>query len=334
MNDREWKPDILGPGYRQHVLDLGTDPDGEGTVEAVLVRREPLDAEPARGAVLYVHGFSDYFFQTHLADFFAARGLRFYALDLRKCGRARRPGQTAHYVSDLACYDAELNAALAIVTEAHPGEPVILAAHSTGGLVVPLWLHRRRLAGTSGPLAGVVLNSPWLDLQGNWLLRGPVTQLVHLRASRQPFGVIKVRPGVYGKTLHVTATGEWEFDTDLKPLAGFPVTLGWMSAIRRGQASVHHGIETGVPTLVLRSDKSGTARTYSPACDRCDLVIDTLQTGRWAHHLGSQVTDVPVADARHDVFLSLPEPRTRAYAALAPWLEESTGAWAGAAPAG
>ena len=42
--------------------------------------------------MLYVHGFSDYFFQTALADFFAARGLAFYALDLRKSGRARRPG--------------------------------------------------------------------------------------------------------------------------------------------------------------------------------------------------------------------------------------------------
>jgi alpha-beta hydrolase superfamily lysophospholipase len=323
MNEREWKPDPLGPGYRQHIIDLGTDPDGEGTVEAVLVRREPQAAETARGAVLYVHGFTDYFFQTQLADFFAARGLQFYALELRKCGRARHPAHTAHYVSDLAYYDAELDAALAIVTEAHPGEPVILAAHSTGGLVVPLWLHRRRLAGTSGPVAGVVLNSPWLDLQGNWLLRGPVTRVVHLRAKRRPFSVIKVRPGIYGQTLHVTGTGEWEYDTDLKPLAGFPVTLGWMSAIRRAQASIHRGVETGVPTLVLRSDKSGTAHQYSPSADRCDLVIDTRQTGRWAGQLGRRVTDAPINDARHDVFLSLPEPRARAYATLATWLTDT-----------
>ena len=325
MNDLDWKPDLLGAGYRQQVIDLGPDPDGEGTVEAVLVRREPLAAETARGAVLYVHGFSDYFFQTQLADFFAARGLRFYALDLRKCGRARQPGQTAHYVSDLARYDAELDAALAIITRAHPGEQVVLAAHSTGGLVVPLWLDRRRRAGNSDPVTGVVLNSPWLDLQGNWLLRGPATSVVHLRAKTRPFAVIKVRPGVYGRTLHVTGTGEWEFDTDLKPLTGFPVTLGWMSAIRRAQATVHQGIETGAPTLVLRSDQSGTAHEYAPSCDRCDLVIDTRQTGRWASRLGRLVTDVPVRDARHDVFLSLPESRTRAYAALADWLTETTG---------
>src|ERR1700678_1390400 len=172
-----WEPDILGEGYSRHELDLGTDPEVEGSITAVLVRREPAADEVTRGVVLYVHGFSDYFFQTELADTFARRGLAFYALDLRKCGRARKPGQTAHYVSDLALYDEELDRALEIVTAAHPGAPVVLAAHSTGGLAVPMWRNRRRLAGTAHPAASVAvlaLNSPWLDLQGGKILRGPV----------------------------------------------------------------------------------------------------------------------------------------------------------------
>ena len=64
MADIQWQPDILGDGYTQTVLELGTDPDGEGQIAAVLVRRDPRDGEVAEGAVLYVHGFSDYFFQT------------------------------------------------------------------------------------------------------------------------------------------------------------------------------------------------------------------------------------------------------------------------------
>jgi len=324
MSDIDWQPDILGAGYEQHVFDLGPDPDGEGAVEAVLVRRTPPPGEAARGAVLYVHGFTDYFFQTDLADFFAARGLRFYALDLRKCGRARRPGQTAHYVSDLARYDEELDQALSVVTQENPGLPVIAAAHSTGGLIVPLWLYRHRMAGDSSTrsVAGAVLNSPWLDLQVSWMVRGPLTQVVRLRAKTRPLAPIKVRPGVYGQTLHVSGTGEWEYDTELKPLLGFPVTVGWMAAVRQGHALVHHGIETGVPVLVLRSDKSLTAAEYSPACDRCDLVLNTKQIGRWARSLGRQVTDEVVADARHDVFLSVPEARKRAYAALGAWLDQ------------
>ncbi len=323
MVDVDWKPDILGSGYSQFVLDLGPDPDGEGAVEAVLVRREPSTGEvpPAQalGAVLYVHGFTDYFFQRELADFFAARGLQFYALDLRKCGRARKPGQTAHYVSDLALYDEELDRALEIVTAAHPGAPVVLAAHSTGGLIVPLWLNRRRLAGHPATgVAAVVLNSPWLDLQGDKMLRGPVTQLLRVLSKVRPFLVIKVRPGPYGRTLHVSGAGEWDYDLELKPLGGFPVTVGWLNAIRRAQARVHRGIETGVPTLVLRSSES---RPSAETSDRADIVIDTAHIAQWAPSLGRQVTDVPVKDARHDVFLSLPEVRATAYSSLADWLD-------------
>ena len=53
---------------------------------ATLVRLRA--AAPTRRAVLYLHGFVDYFFQTHLAEFFTERGYDFYALDLRKYGRS------------------------------------------------------------------------------------------------------------------------------------------------------------------------------------------------------------------------------------------------------
>ncbi len=35
-------------------------------------------------AVLYIHGFIDYFFQTEMAEQFNQHGYDFYALDLRK----------------------------------------------------------------------------------------------------------------------------------------------------------------------------------------------------------------------------------------------------------
>ena len=59
-------------------------------------------------AVLYVHGWNDYFFQIHLSDFWADRGFDFYALDLRRYGRSLRRGQLPGFISDLDEYDAEL----------------------------------------------------------------------------------------------------------------------------------------------------------------------------------------------------------------------------------
>ncbi|GAB6898337.1 alpha/beta hydrolase [Kineosporia succinea] len=310
-----WTEDLLGDGYERRTLELGPDPDGEGRVTAVLVRRTP-PAE-VRGAVLYVHGFSDYFFQTAMADFFTERGFAFHALDLRKCGRARVPGQTAHYAADLSRYDVELDQSLALIAQEHPGTPVTLVAHSTGGLILPLYLHRRR----PPQVKGLVLNSPWFDMQGRPWVRGPGTWLIRAVAKTSPLRVFAVGPSPYGGTLHISGTGEWDFDLALKPLNGFPATAGWLNAIRRGHARLHRGLDIGVPSLVLRSDKSDFTPVYSEASDRADGVLDVRQIARWAGCLGGETTVVPIEDARHDVFLSLPDVRVKAYDVVADWLD-------------
>ncbi|HWV79379.1 MAG TPA: alpha/beta hydrolase, partial [Isoptericola sp.] len=99
-----WRPDVL-PGFEQRTLPL--EPDFEGDVVATLVRRAPEpgaeDAAPDAGIdVVYVHGWVDYFFQTHLAAFWERQGARFYALDLRKYGRSLREHQTPGFVTALA----------------------------------------------------------------------------------------------------------------------------------------------------------------------------------------------------------------------------------------
>jgi alpha-beta hydrolase superfamily lysophospholipase len=322
MSAVEWSADVLGEGYQQTTLELGADPDGEGEVAAVAVRRKPRAEEPVRGAVLYLHGFSDYFFQTGLADFFATRGFAFYALDLRKSGRARRPGQTPHFVSDLSQYDAELDRTLALIAADHSGLPVTVVAHSTGGLIAPLYLDRKRRAGRPTPVAGLVLNSPWFDLQGKPLLRGPGTWMLRGLGRVKPFRVFKLAPSIYGQTLHLSGGGEWDFDLVLKPLEGFPVTAGWLNAVRRGHAQLHRGLDVGVPSLVLRSDKTIFEPGVTTDPDRSDGVLDVHQIARWAGCLGNEVSVVPIPDARHDVWLSLPEVRERAYGALDGWLEQ------------
>ena len=318
----DWTPDELGDGYEQHTIALGDDPDGEGQIEATLVRRVP--GETCDAAVLYVHGFSDYFFQKELAEFFAERGFAFYALDLRKCGRSRREGQTGHYVSDLRLYDAELEQSLQIIREETGGKPVVLSAHSTGGLILPLWLDRlnRRPGGTRGAgIVGLVLNSPWFDLQGPAWMRTIGTQAIAGMARLKPKTFLRLpHTDAYGSSLHVSAHGEWDFNTAFKPLEGFPVSYGWLTAVRRGHAALHKGLDVGVPSLVLRSTRTTFATKYSARIDDADAVLDVRQIARWAGCLGDAVSVVPIEGARHDVFISKDEPRKAAYAAVDAWL--------------
>ena len=151
-------------------------------------------------------------------------------------------------------------------------------------------------------------------------MRGPVTWAAArpLEGPAVPAAGGRREITVYGDSLHRSVNGEWDFDLDLKPLAGFPVTVGWLNAVRRGHARLHRGLDVGVPSLVLRSDKTHYSKTYSDATDRADTVLDVRQIARWAGCLGNEVTSVPIADARHDVFLSLPRPRREAYGGSTP----------------
>lgn len=331
--DESWQPDVLGADYQQRVLPLGADPDGEGDVVATLVRYRPERTAPetpvedaagtATPAVLYLHGFTDYFFQQHVAEHFAARGHRFYALDLRKCGRSLRDGQSPHFVTDLAFYDAELDEALRIV-RAETGAPVLLVAHSTGGLILPLWLDRlnTRRGSRAAGVAGLVLNSPWFDLQGPSYYRTVGTPLIDvLGRFRKTAALPAAEITAYGDSLHHTVSGEWDYNLDWKPLSGFPVRFGWLRAIRRGHAQLHRGLDIGVPALILRSRLTKFVRKYGPSVDVADAVLDVRQIQRWAGCLGDRTNIVPIEGARHDVFLSAAEPRAAAFAELDRWLD-------------
>jgi alpha-beta hydrolase superfamily lysophospholipase len=303
-------PDVLGPPYTAETIALPDDEEGE--VVATLVRR-PAGRRTTR-AVLHVHGFADYFFQTAYAEWWTERGYDFYALDLRKYGRSIRPHQTPNYVADLHDYFPELDQAWSRVTDGH-GE-VVLSGHSTGGLTVPLWAQSRR-----PDARGIALNSPWFDLQGKAWVRVALTPVVQQLARRQPKRVIpRTVTGLYARSLHHEHEGEWEFDLAWKPLESWPAYAGWLAAIRRGHAELHQGLDLGFPALVLASAASAAPTEMGEHVHTHDIVLDVDQIRRWSPALGHHVTYVGIEGARHDVFLSRDVARKRAFDELGRWL--------------
>jgi alpha-beta hydrolase superfamily lysophospholipase len=322
-------PDVL-PGFWQHTITLGQDPDGEGDLVATLVRRgDGGTAGRAEHAVLALHGYTDYFFHTELAERFAERGFAFYAMDLHKCGRSRHDGQTPHFTTDLAHYDTELVRALEIIAADTEGARVCLYGHSAGGLIVTLFCDRLRQRDglATHNVGGLILNSPFFDLHGPAILRTAPTSaaLLALARLRKLTVIRKPTQGGYGTSLHRDYGGEFDYNLDWKPLGGFPVTFGWINAIRRGQARLHRGLDVGVPNLILRSDHSVTESPDPAAIQRGDAVLDVGQIARWAGCVGDRSTIVPITDAKHDVFLSLADSRAAAYHELNGWLDDYLG---------
>ena len=252
--------DLLGHPYEQRTLHLGR--DEEGPVVATLVRRPAGTA--TRRAVLWIHGWSDYFFQTHVGDWFAARGFTFYALDLRKYGRSLRPYQTPNFCHSLAEYLPELDEAARIIRSEDGHDRLLVVAHSTGALTSALWVHRHaaRRAG-AGPVDAMILNSPFFDLGLAQPLRRPAGHLVDRVGRRHPYRILpRPRSAVYGHSLHVDFGGEWAYDLSWKPVGGFPVRFGWLAAVRAGHRRLHAGLAIDVPVLVACATRSYRGRRW------------------------------------------------------------------------
>ncbi|MBA8815348.1 alpha-beta hydrolase superfamily lysophospholipase [Microbacterium halimionae] len=314
-----WAPDVLGSGFEQHTLTL--EPDDEGDVVATLVRHlpNPLTAwnKPLRNVdVLYLHGWSDYFFQREEAAFFADLGAHFYALDLRKYGRSLRDGQTPGYVTDLATYDEDIDAALAAIGQGRDASrTLMLVGHSTGGLTLTLWAARHPAVA-----AAIVLNSPWLELQIGAFARAALAPLVGARARHEPRGAQPVVDlGFYTRAqreLGVLPEGP----TAWRPERGFPTHPGWLNAVILGHAAIAEGVDVGCPALVMLSTRSTPPVRWAPAMTSSDSVLVVDDIARASLKIGRLVTIARVKDAIHDVFLSAPGPRAHAYALLHNWV--------------
>lgn len=307
---KEWRRDLLGAGFQAVDIELGADPQGEGDVRATVVRYLPDPANPPAGfegrtAVVWVHGMTDYFFQEHVARRLHAEGYAFYAVDLRKCGRAHRPGQSWHDARDMADYEPDLDAAAALLLGRHPR--VVPLAHSTGGLIVPLWLRslKRREPALAARVAGLVLNSPWLDLQFSEPTRSAARALAKGAGRLKPGLVLPMKESsCYADTLHVSRHGEWDYALELKPPGGAAKRAGWLRAVIAGQDRVREGLGLDVPILTLCSERSILRRPYSADSHEADTVLDVEQITAAAPKLGPHSAIRRIPGALHDVFLS------------------------------
>lgn len=320
-----WSPDVLGPCFQQRTLPLPD--DDEGAVVATLVRYAPESPEPLRPAraILFLHGWSDYFYQRHVAEFWHSLGAAFYALDLRKYGRSLRSHQTPGYVDDLAVYDGDLDAALAAVHEdLGQHAAVMVMAHSTGGLIAALWANRH-----PGRLRGLILNSPWLELTGSSPLRTVSAPAIRQLARVQPKAPIPlIDPGYYARTLTDRDDATWTINPSWRPTPSFPVRPGWLRAIIAGHARVAGGLRIDTPILVACAGRSLFAPRWTEEMRRADIVLDADLLARRAPRLGDVVTVVRVPDGMHDLTVSLEPARSRFFAEVTRW----TGAYGWSRP--
>lgn len=305
----QWQRDTELAGFEMAAIEAGE-------YTATLIRATHNPPRPRR-AVLYIHGFTDYFFQTHMAAAYRAEGYAFYAIDLHRYGRSLTAGDKPNFCRDVTEYYAELDAAIGLI-KATGAEQLVVNGHSTGALIASLYAHEGRERKT---LDALFLNSPFFAFPVYGLEKWLLGAAVKLGSTFPHLAVKRGMPSLYAKTLLREFNGEWEYNKRLKPPQGFPLYAGWIRAIVTAQERLQQGLAISCPVLVMHSARSLRALTWTDEATRADIVLDVGDMRRYGPGLGSRVTLAEIDGGLHDLVLSAPAVRREVFHRLFDWLE-------------
>lgn len=315
---REWKQDILGDGFESTVIDQGE--DYAGPVVSTVIRHKSDCPQSARRAILYVHGYNDYFFQDEMARRFADSCWNFYAVDLRKYGRSILPDNKRFQARDMREYFADIDSALSVMRE-DGIEEVALMGHSTGGLTTSLYMAEK----PDTIVKTLILNSPFLDWNQSKLNRNVLIPAMEEVAAIAP--QLEISQGdnnSYSHSLLSRYNGEWDYNTDWKLEHSQNVETSWLRAIDEAQSVLQDAIApVKVPVLLMHSDKSSHPKSWNEECNRTDVVLDVDDISRVGRKLSANVTEATVKGGIHDLMLSSEPVRNAVYSTVAGWLDRT-----------
>lgn len=308
-----WQPDHLGKGFEMTYMPQPD--DYSGPVRSTLVRLK-AESDPGK-AVLYVHGFSDYFLQDEMARMFVDAGYTFYAVDLRKYGRSLLPGQRMFQVRDIHEYFADINSAIDIMQAEGIGE-IILLGHSTGGLTTSLYMSEH----PSPLIKALILNSPFLDWNLPPLLRNVAMPVVSMLGRFMPNVRVRQKPDSrYAETLAAEHGGEWHYRRDWKPDILPNPDMGWVRAIHTAQQRLRRG-RIRVPVLLMHSADSVRKGDQKKKYYEADAILDVNAISRYGRRLSDNVTEETFPGGLHDLALSRKNIREKVYRAMLDWLKQ------------
>lgn len=311
-----WVADPLLGKSGYEVETVNQPDDYSGKVVSTVIRRLPEGKKP-RKAVLYVHGYNDYFFQDSMGREFNDSGYGFYAVDLRKYGRSLLPGQHRYEVRDMAEYFADIDSAISRMRRDSVTD-IVLMGHSTGGLITSLYME----SAPAPEIKTLILNSPFLDWNFTGFMRKAVIPLAAAAGKWLPDVYMSQGDDTaYGESLLKSLHGEWEFDTTLKLIHPAPISLGWVRAIDRGHKQlVENGRAIKVPVYLMRSRRSVYPDGWSPLASSGDAVLNVDSISARGRRMGYNVTEAIVDSGLHDLVLSRPRVRRAVYESMFRWL--------------
>ncbi|WP_158976732.1 alpha/beta hydrolase [Cellulophaga sp. L1A9] len=313
FKNNNYTSDLLGNGFEKLILHFPD--DYEGKVIATLIRK--CAEKDSQKAILYIHGFNDYFFQKEMAQKFNDQGYNFYALDLRKYGRSYLSHQKFNNVRSIREYDEELNLALQIIKSENNNQ-VLLMGHSNGGLITTNFAMNHL---NSTLFHGLIGNSPFYEFNLNYLERSIGIPILSFLGKYFPDTPISGGFSEnYGYSLQKDKHGEWDYSLIWKPYNIQKVNLGFIRAIHKAQKNCRQKQILAVPTLILHSSQTISEKHWSDKFKEGDAVLNIHHIKKYAHKLQGKVTVTEIKNGLHDLILSKKPIREKVYKVIFDWI--------------
>ncbi len=274
----------------------------------------------SKKAVLYIHGFNDYFFNKEFASNFLKQGYSFFAIDLHNYGKNMTKDTKRYYFEDVKEFYPEISQAINIMRNEYKIENITLYGISQGGLIAALFENDNKMVNQ------LILDSPFFDFHFNWFLENMALPVVAKIGSYFPEFVLKSdEVNIFGKTIHKDFDGEWDIDMELKAIkTNAPIYLGWLNATYQAQKRLQNGLDIKVPSLILYSNKSVSEQSNKKYHHNTDIVLDVKDMKKYSNMLSkdrSLITKQEVPNAMHGVLISTKPVRNKAYKTIFEWLE-------------
>ena len=321
--------DLLGANFRARTFSFAGNKSTNASNQVHTTLVNHIGRPRTTKAILYIHGYTDYFFQAGLAEFFIKLGYRFYAVDMQNYGRSIRPFALPTSCESISQYSQDLDIALSTMKQ-DGVEKVVILAHSTGALAVSTYLtqahtfsERAAYYGKPFPeIIGLMFNSPFfaLPLPPIWLNR--LSWSIRALVSLLPFAFLRAKKvNMYSKTLHTRFGGDWDYRLDWKPAEGFNLSFHWLREIIHAQRTLAQ-YKISIPTLMCRSEISTIGKKTVEETQKGDGVLDVESMQAAADKAFKNLTSVAIPQGFHDLYLSKKPAQEMYLSSMEKWLKE------------
>tara|TARA_B110000483_G_scaffold80470_1_gene100104 strand:- start:3074 stop:4153 length:1080 start_codon:yes stop_codon:yes gene_type:complete len=252
-----------------------------------------------RRAVLWIHGFNDYYFHFHVGELLLSEGYNVYSITLPKYPQNGTDRRYLFYTSDIGGYFPYIDDYIDFINKRDIHD-IVLYGHSTGGLITTAYLSEGKNA---SKISKLILNAPFFDFNDSDLKEFILESIISTIGKFAPKFLVKEgKNKLHNPDYYKDILSRYYFEQNKKLTYPSHVFAGWIRAV-----SIYHKkiqkkqIKLRIPVLVLTSS---TSMRRCSGEQKGDCVLDVIEMKRISKNIGDDVRVKDYHGAIHDVLLS------------------------------